>query len=126
MHPSLTKVAALWHLDNVSSMASIRDIEAVAGKAQVTLLPVGVGAASELPRSVLDHETRQEVVQGVIVIQTPLMFAERKKIAELAISHRLPSMFGAAEYVADGGLLVVLSRSLPSSIAGRPSMWTRS
>jgi putative ABC transport system substrate-binding protein len=47
----------------------------------------------------------RERVTGLIVIQTPLMFAERKKIAELAISHRLPSMSGAAEYVVDGGLL---------------------
>ncbi|HEY3636040.1 MAG TPA: ABC transporter substrate-binding protein, partial [Caldimonas sp.] len=101
--PSLTKVAALWDLDNVASMASIRDIEAVAGKSQVTLLPVGVGAGSELPEA-FSTMTRERV-QGVIVIQTPLMFADRKKIAELAITHRLPSMFGAAEYVADGGLL---------------------
>ena len=101
--PTMTKVAALWHIDNVSSMASIRDIEAVAGRAQVTLLPIGVGAASELTDA-FSTMTRERV-QGVIVIQTPLMFAERKKIAELAISHRLPSMFGAAEYVTDGGLL---------------------
>jgi putative ABC transport system substrate-binding protein len=101
--PGLTKVAVLWDLDNVSSMASIRDIETVAGKSQVTLLPIGVGASSELPEA-FSTMTRERV-HGVIVIQTPLMFADRKKIAELAITHRLPSMFGAAEYVADGGLL---------------------
>ena len=33
------------------------------------------------------------------------MYIERARIAELAIKHRLPSMFGAAEYVEAGGLM---------------------
>ncbi|HEX4233817.1 MAG TPA: ABC transporter substrate-binding protein [Caldimonas sp.] len=98
----VTRMAVLWHTENVASMASIRDIETAAMKAAVTLQPVGVGSGDELAEAFA--AMTREHAQGVIVIQSPLMYAERKKLAELALKSRLPSMFGAAEYVDAGGL----------------------
>jgi putative ABC transport system substrate-binding protein len=99
----MTRIAVLWHTENVASMASIRDIETAAAKAAVTLQPVGVGGGDELADAFAAMS--REHAQGVIVVQTPLMFAERKKIAELALKSRMPSMFGAAEFVDAGGLV---------------------
>jgi len=97
------RVAVLWHAENVSSMASIRDIETAATKAAVALQPVSVGSGEELADAFA--AMGRERAQGVIVIQTPLMYAERKTIAGLALKGRLPSMFGAAEFVDAGGLV---------------------
>jgi putative ABC transport system substrate-binding protein len=99
----VTRMAVLWHAENVASMASIRDIEAAATKAAVALQPVSVGGGDELADAFA--AMTREHAQGVIVIQTPLMYAERRKIAELALRSRLPSMFGAAEFVDAGGLV---------------------
>jgi len=96
-------VAVLWHAENVSSMASIRDIETAAAKAAVALQPVSVGSGEELADAFA--AMGRERAQGVIVVQTPLMYAERKTIAGLALKGRLPSMFGAAEFVDAGGLV---------------------
>jgi putative ABC transport system substrate-binding protein len=67
------------------------------------LQPVGINGGAELPDA-FSAMTREHA-QGVIVVQTPLMYAERSRIAELALQNRLPSMSGAAEYVIAGGLL---------------------
>jgi len=101
--PNVSRLAVLWHAENVSSMASIRDIEIAAGKSSVTLQPVGISSAEELADAF--SAMVRERAQAVIVIQTPLMYAERSRIAQLALRSRLPSMFGAAEYVVAGGLL---------------------
>jgi len=99
----ISRLAILWHSDNLSSMASIRDIESASGKAAVALQPIGVAGADELADAFA--AMARERAQGVIVVQTPLMYAERKRIAELALKARLPSMFGAAEFVDAGGLV---------------------
>jgi len=101
--PNVKRLAVLWHSDNISSMTSVRDLEAATTRAKVLLQTVGVGTAEELSGA-FSSMTRDHA-EAVIVVQTPLMFTERRRIAELAINHRLPSIFGASEYVAAGGLL---------------------
>jgi hypothetical protein len=39
------------------------------------------------------------------VLATPIFFAERQRVAELAIMHRLPTMFQGRDYVEAGGLM---------------------
>jgi len=97
------RVALLWQPDNISSMASIRDIESAAAKSAVALQPFGVGSADEIVDAF--SAMRRERAQAVIVVQTPLIYAERKRVTELALKARLPSMFGAAEFVDAGGLV---------------------
>ena len=41
----------------------------------------------------------------LLVIGDPMFIRERTRIAELAIAHRVPGIFGAREYVAAGGLM---------------------
>jgi putative ABC transport system substrate-binding protein len=43
--------------------------------------------------------------QAVLVLASPAFFAERQRVAELAITHRLPTMFGLKEAVEAGGLM---------------------
>jgi putative ABC transport system substrate-binding protein len=101
--PNVKRVAVLWHNENVSSMASVRDLESVASKSKVALQTVGVGGSEELVEAF--SSMARERVEAVIVVQTPLMYTERSRIADLAIKHRLPSVWGASEYVVVGGLI---------------------
>ncbi len=43
--------------------------------------------------------------QGVLVLGNPIFFAERQRVAELAIKHRLPTMSNLKDVVEAGGLM---------------------
>lgn len=101
--PNLQRLAVLWHNENMSSMASVRDLEGVASKARVTLQTVGVGGPEDIVSAF--SSMVQQRAEALIVVQTPLMYTERNVIAELALKNKLPSMYGAAEYVMSGGLI---------------------
>ena len=47
----------------------------------------------------------REKFDGFVVAPTPVLFAHRKTILDLATRHRLPAVYGREEYVAPGGLL---------------------
>jgi putative ABC transport system substrate-binding protein len=65
----------------------------------------------EVPVSVEDDfqggfaKMTHEGVDGCMVLSSPLMISRRELLAELALRHRLPSMFGAKENVLAGGLM---------------------
>ena len=101
--PSMSRLAVLWHNDNLSSMASVRDLETVAARSRVVLQTVGVRSADELSDA-FSSMTRERA-EAVIVVQTPLMYTERNEITKLAMKQRLPSVYGASEYVIAGGLM---------------------
>ena len=44
-------------------------------------------------------------IEAIVVVNGPLFHAERRRIAELALKHKLPAIYGAADYVEAGGLL---------------------
>jgi putative ABC transport system substrate-binding protein len=47
----------------------------------------------------------REHADGVLVLATPLFIAGAKPLAELALRHRLPSLFGPKHNVEAGGLM---------------------
>jgi hypothetical protein len=48
---------------------------------------------------------RRQDAGAVVVVADTLFFEQRQRIAELAIKHRLPSMFSFREHVQAGGLM---------------------
>jgi putative ABC transport system substrate-binding protein len=55
---------------------------------------------------------------GVLVLSTPLFIAGAKPLADLAIKHKVPSMFGPRHHVEAGGLM--------SYSPDRADLWRRS
>ena len=47
----------------------------------------------------------RERVRGLLVVASPLTRSQRTLLAELALKHRLPGMFGSKENVEAGGLM---------------------
>jgi putative ABC transport system substrate-binding protein len=61
-------------------------------------------------RSATEYESAfssiaQERADGLLVLSTPLFMGAAKQLAELALTHKLPTMFGPREHVEAGGLL---------------------
>jgi putative ABC transport system substrate-binding protein len=100
--PKTSRLAVLWHTGNTSSIASVRDVEHAASNSKIAFQSFGVGNAEELSTAFV--AMTRERMDAVVVVHGPLMFDERKQIAELSLKHRLPGVFGASEYVDAGGL----------------------
>lgn len=78
--------------------------EALGLRPQVVKLPAPTAAAPDPDFAAAFAEMVREGVQAVVVFDTPLNFAHSKRIAELAVTHRLPTMF-AGGFSSAGGLI---------------------
>jgi putative tryptophan/tyrosine transport system substrate-binding protein len=104
--PKLSRVAALWHPNAYSerTMAGmVNEIEVAARTLglQLQLVPAAgpdtfVGAFAAMA---------QEQAQSVIVMPSPMLFAEYRRIAGIAADSRLPSMGVGREFADLGGLM---------------------
>jgi putative ABC transport system substrate-binding protein len=104
--PGLSRVAALWHPNAYSerTMAGILNEIEVAARTlglQLQLVPaVGpddfVSAFAAMAR---------EHAQAVIVMPSPMLFGEYKRIVSIATNSRLPAMGAAREFADLGGLM---------------------
>jgi putative ABC transport system substrate-binding protein len=100
--PKAARLAALWHADYPSSI-SVKELEVAATRARVGFQSVRFRNGAELSDAFA--AMKRERIDGVVVINQPLVYAERKRIAELALKHRVPAIYGSVEYAEAGGLL---------------------
>jgi putative ABC transport system substrate-binding protein len=104
--PGLSRVAALWHPNAYSerTMAGVLNEIEVAARTlglQLQLVPaVGpddfVSAFAEMAR---------ERADALIVMPSPMLFGEYRRIVSIAANSRLPAMGAAREFVDFGGLM---------------------
>jgi putative ABC transport system substrate-binding protein len=99
----LTRIAVLSNPDNSGTQIVFKSVEAAAKQARVSLVLVKSKTAEEITRAF--DELSNGRVGALIVLVDPLFFAQRQRIAELALRNRLPSIFGNREYVETGGLM---------------------
>jgi len=100
--PRASRVAILSDSDNRSSELTLRAIESVAKPLGVVVQ--GVDARNQKGFDGAFLAMKRARVDAVILgVNSPFM-ADRRRLAELAISHRLPMMTPAREYAEAGGL----------------------
>jgi putative ABC transport system substrate-binding protein len=101
--PGLARVAVLWDPATPSHEPSLKAVE-VAGQAlRLRLQPLAVRSATEFGNAF--SAISQERSGGVLVLSTPLFMGGARRLAELALTHKLPTMFGPREHAEVGGLL---------------------
>ena len=101
--PKLSRLAMLWHAENPVSVRRARAVEPVAQSMKLELRRFGIGSGDELPRAFA--AMTQERAAAVFVIAGPQLFADRERLAALALKHHLPSMHTQSEYVDAGGFI---------------------
>ena len=101
--PAVTRIAILWHPGTPSAAPGLKALEEPARRLQLELQPVGARSAAELEGAFAAMARAR--AQGVLVLATPIFFGERQRLGELAIAHRLPTMFQVREYAEAGGLM---------------------
>ena len=81
----------------------LKATEAAARTAGVQLQLIEVRAAEELERAF--STMMKERAEALFLFPSPMLFLARRRIVELATTHRLPSMSQAREFVEVGGLI---------------------
>jgi ABC-type uncharacterized transport system substrate-binding protein len=104
--PNASRVAALWHPGAFSERTTtdmLNAMDAAARTLAVELQLIGVRGADEFDRAF--SEMARNRTDAFIQFPSAMLFAERRRLVDLATKHRLPSMFGAREFVELGGLI---------------------
>jgi putative ABC transport system substrate-binding protein len=101
--PGLARVAVIWDPATPSHAPGLKAVEAVARTLDLQLQTLAVRSATEFDGafSAIVHEH----AGAVLVLSTPLYMGESKRLADLALTNKLPTMFGPREHVEAGGLL---------------------
>jgi putative ABC transport system substrate-binding protein len=102
--PRVSRVAALWDRTTRGSALNARDTEVAARSLGLTLHSVAIRPD---PR---DYDAafaamKRDGTGAVIVVQSSAFFSSYQRIADLALTHRLPSAGGSKEYAEAGGLI---------------------
>ena len=97
--PTVSRVAVLED-GTANSRMSAEELKTAAPTLGIRIQQVSVHGTNDLERAF--SIARKE--HALIVVATPALFFERKRIADLALKYRLPTAHGAREYVEVGGL----------------------
>ena len=101
--PGLSRVAVLWDPATPSHRPGLDAVETTGRALGLRLQPIAVRRATEFDSAFL--AVVRERGGGLLVLSTPLFLGEARRLAELAVKHKLPTMFGPKEHVEVGGLL---------------------
>jgi putative tryptophan/tyrosine transport system substrate-binding protein len=102
--PKLTRVAVLYDPANAGDVRDVKEVLPVAARAlRLTIQPWEVRDADGFEKVFV--ASNKERPNGLYVLASPLMFANEKRIAGLAINSRLPSMVLNRAAVEAGGLM---------------------
>jgi len=101
--PNMVRLGLLTTSMSPAYAAVLKRIQDSAQQARLTLVTADARSGDALAAAF--GTLSKGRAQAVIVPSDVLFNVNREKIAALAISHRLPSMFGVREYVEAGGLM---------------------
>ena len=102
--PQRTRIGVLQEMGSVTSLAAFNDYETAAHALNLTVHTLSV----RLPNLDFERafqEGAAERVNVLITITTPLFVRHARRITELAIKKRMPSMFEGSEYAEADGLM---------------------
>jgi putative ABC transport system substrate-binding protein len=101
--PGLSRVAVVWDPATPSHRPGLKAVEVAGPALGLRIQPVPVRSATEFDSAF--SAIIRERADAALVLSTPIFIAGAKRLAELAITHKLPSMFGPRHHVEAGGLM---------------------
>jgi ABC-type uncharacterized transport system substrate-binding protein len=104
MIPRLTRVAVLRPTGGLNAAVVFREMETPAKALGLQLQSLEVGAPNFDFESAFESATRERA-GALVVIGAPLFTPHHKRIADLALKHRLPSSHQWSDYTEIGGLM---------------------
>ena len=102
--PKLSRLAVLGNATQPGNPQALREITIAADAVRVQLQYLELRTANEIEAAF--GAASKEHAEGVLLLASPVLLAQRRQIADLAVKGRLPTISGRPEYVEDGGLVV--------------------
>jgi putative ABC transport system substrate-binding protein len=100
--PTITRLGVLWDKNPAFALA-LQDTELAARTMNVSVLAVVMRSRDELETAFADLARLR--VGALEVMPSPIVLSERRRVADLAVKHRLPTIYAQREYVEAGGLM---------------------
>src|SRR5262245_15058083 len=98
--PQMSRVGVLWN----ANVRDVKDYETAAALLKMRIQSLEVrGSNPDFERTF--REAIKERVSALIALRTGVLLSHQRRIAELAIKNRLPSMFEGSQSVEAGGLM---------------------
>jgi len=102
--PGISRVGVLWVAGSPASTSAFKEYEAAARGLKIPLQSLEVsGPNPDLEGAFREADKRR--VSALITLGATLLNRYPKRIADLAVKNRLPSMYEASQYVEAGGLI---------------------
>ena len=101
--PSASRIGVLGNRSNPNFASVLKNAQVAGERAGLSITPVAAGNVAEIERAFAAFD--QQGIQAVVATTDAVFFAQRERIAELALARRLPMMFSQREYVEAGGLM---------------------
>jgi len=103
MVPGITRVGMLRDIEDPTTTTRFDDYKSAAKALDMELQSLEVQGSNADLDATFQNAAGQ--VHGLITITNTVLFAHRKRIADLAIKYRLPTMYHGADWVKAGGLM---------------------
>jgi putative tryptophan/tyrosine transport system substrate-binding protein len=101
--PGISRVGVLWNPDNPSSVSGFKETHEAAQALAMQLQSLEVHSADEFGSAFQAATTRR--ARAVSVVSDSVMFANRRRLLDLAAKHRLPTMHTQSLWVEAGALM---------------------
>lgn len=101
--PGLSRVAVLWDPATPSHRPGLEAVRAMGRALDLELQSLPVHDATEFDSAF--SAIVEGRADGVLVLSTPLFIGGARRLAELAMTHKLPTIFGPRDHTEAGGLL---------------------
>jgi len=104
MVPKISRVGVLWGVDDPAAAIGFKEYEAAARALKIQLLSLEVRGPNPDLEGAFQAAAKGRV-SAIISVRTGVLIIHRKRIADLAIKNRLPSMCEGSDFVEAGGLV---------------------
>jgi putative ABC transport system substrate-binding protein len=101
--PDPSRVAVLWNPNQPGQSIAFKDMQIAAQVLKMSVISLEVRNREEIGRLLL--EKGKDRPQALAELPDPLIFFNRKLVAEFAAKHKLPAIYSFSEYVEAGGLM---------------------
>jgi len=101
--PGLKRVAVLWHPFSPRVQKSVEDLKATAPALSLKVMPIQAGTPADFDNAFAAASRAH--IQAVYILESPLFYAHRLRLAQLALKARLPTIYGTRYFVDDGGFM---------------------
>jgi putative tryptophan/tyrosine transport system substrate-binding protein len=101
--PGAARVGVLANLSDPKAPPQLHELEAAGRELGVKVVASDANVPDDLERAF--RALADQRIDVVVVLQTSMLLSERRKIAALAATTRLPAVYGYREHVDEGGLI---------------------